>query len=152
MSATAPGTTPGTAIPDASWPRRTAALLVDWLLCTVVVAIFVGPSALPFVSLFGHHDPDPSSTSWVLVAFVCESTLMTWLGGGSIGKLLTGLCVVPADGRLRRLHPARIMLRQLLILLVIPPLVFRNDGRGLHDLAAGTSTVTFGTLRALMGK
>lgn len=128
------------------------ALLVDWLLCTLVVAAFAGPSAIPFVSLFGHDNPDPGSTSWVTVAFVCESTLLTWLGGGSAGKLLTGLCVVPADGRLRRLHPAKIMLRQILILLVIPPLVFREDGRGLHDLAAGTSTVTFATLRGLMGK
>ena len=139
-------------VPDASWARRMLALLVDWLLCTAAVAIFVGPAALPFASLIGNTDPDPSSTSWVLVIFVCESTLLTWLGGGSAGKLLTGLCVVPADGRLRRLHPARIMLRQILILLVIPPLVFRNDGRGLHDVAAGTSTVTFATLRELMGR
>ena len=44
------------------------------------------------------------------------------------------------------------MLRQILILLVSPPLVFRNDGRGLHDLAAGTSTVTFSTLQQMMGR
>jgi uncharacterized RDD family membrane protein YckC len=128
------------------------ALLVDWLICTLGVAAFVGPSAIPFVALFHHDSTGGNSTSWVLVVFVCESTLFTWLGGGSLGKLLTGLCVVPADGRLRRLNPAKIMLRQILILLVIPPLVFRNDGRGLHDLAAGTSTVTFSTLRGLMGK
>jgi len=128
------------------------ALLVDWLICTLVVAAFVGPNAIPFVSLATGKDPDTSSTTWVLVAFVCETTLMTWLGGGSLGKLLTGLCVVPADGRLRRLHPTKIMLRQILILLVIPPLVFRDDGRGLHDLAAGGSTVTFATLHKLMGR
>ena len=40
--------------------------------------------------------------------------------------------------------------RQLLVALVIPPLVFRPDGRGLHDLFAGTSTVTFATLRTLV--
>ncbi|HJQ07584.1 MAG TPA: RDD family protein [Nocardioides sp.] len=146
-----PATTPAAAVPDAPWIRRMLALFVDWLICTLVVAAFVGPSAIPFVTLFTHDNPDPSSTSWVTIAFVCESTVMTWLGGGSIGKLLTGLCVIPADGRLRRLHPAKIMLRQILILLVIPPLVFRNDGRGLHDLAAGTSTVTFATMRGLMG-
>ena len=32
--------------------------------------------------------------------------------------------------------------RQVLIALVIPPLVFRPDGRGLHDIAAGSATVT----------
>jgi uncharacterized RDD family membrane protein YckC len=31
------------------------------------------------------------------------------------------------------------LVRQLLVCLVIPPLVFRPDGRGLHDLAAGTA-------------
>ena len=28
---------------------------------------------------------------------------------------------------------------------MIPPLVFRPDGRGLHDIAAGTATVTLQT-------
>jgi len=128
------------------------ALLVDWLICTLGVAAFAGPDAIPFVSLADGHQAGGNSTSWVLVIFVCESTLLIWLGGGSIGKLLTGLCVVPADGRRRRLNPAKIRRRQILILVVIPPLVFRNDGRGLHDVAAGTSTVTFATLRELMGK
>jgi uncharacterized RDD family membrane protein YckC len=128
------------------------ALLVDWTICTLVVVAFAGPDALPFASLRSDSFVGGTATNWVPLVFICESTALTWLGGGSLGKLLTGLCVIPADGRLRRLHPARIMLRQVLILLVIPPLVFRNDGRGLHDLAAGTSTVTFATLRDLMGK
>ena len=29
-----------------------------------------------------------------------------------------------------------------MICLVVPPLVFRPDGRGLHDMATGTATVT----------
>jgi len=33
------------------------------------------------------------------------------------------------------------LLRQFLICLVIPPLVFRPDGRGLHDLVCGSATV-----------
>lgn len=139
-------------IPDASWPRRMLAIFVDWTICTLVVVAFAGKDALPFASLWSDSAVGGTATNWVPLVFICESTALTWLGGGSIGKLLTGLCVVPADGRLRRLHPARIMLRQILILLVIPPLVFRNDGRGLHDLAAGTSTVTFRTLHELMGR
>jgi uncharacterized RDD family membrane protein YckC len=39
--------------------------------------------------------------------------------------------------------------RGILIALVIPPLVFRPDGRGLHDLMAGTATVTLDTARGL---
>lgn len=41
--------------------------------------------------------------------------------------------------------------RHILVALVIPPLVFRPDGRGLHDLAAGSATVTLETFRALRG-
>ena len=35
---------------------------------------------------------------------------------------------------------------------VIPPLVYRPDGRGLHDLAARSAVVTLDTYRALVGK
>lgn len=125
----------------ASWGRRILALLVDWLLCTLVVVLFYG--------LDEYTEPGSVASGMVLVVFLVESWLLTWLGGGSAGKLLTGLCVVPADGRLRRLNPLKLALRQVMIALVIPPLVFRQDGRGLHDLAAGTSTVTFATLRQL---
>lgn len=125
----------------ASWGRRMLALLVDWLLCTLVVIIFYG--------LDEYSEPGSVASGMVLVVFLVESWLLTWLAGGSVGKLLTGLCVVPADGRLRRLNPFKVLVRQVMILLVIPPLVFRQDGRGLHDLTADTSTVTFDTLRQL---
>lgn len=125
----------------ASWGRRIVALLVDWLICTIaVIAIF---------GLDEYTTTGSTASVMVLPLYVLESTLLTWLGGGSIGKLLTGLCVVPADGRLRRLNPVKVLGRQVLVALVIPPLVFRADGRGLHDLFAGTSTVTFATLRSL---
>src|SRR5690606_10496491 len=112
-----------------------------WLLCTLVtIAIF---------GLEEYTEPGSAASFVVLVVYVVESGLLTWLAGGSIGKLLTGLCVVPADGHLRRLNPVKAIGRQVLVALVIPPLVFRSDGRGLHDLFAGTSTVTFATLREL---
>jgi uncharacterized RDD family membrane protein YckC len=128
-------------IENASWGRRILALLVDWLLCTLVVIAIFG--------LDEYTKPGSFASGAVLIVFVVESGLMTWLGGGSAGKLLTGLCVVPADGHLRRLSPVKAIGRQVLVALVIPPLVFRPDGRGLHDLFAGTSTVTFATLRTL---
>lgn len=131
-------------MPTASWGRRIVALLVDWLICTLVVLMFVG--------LEEYAEPGSTASATVLVLYVVESGVLTWLAGGSIGKLLTGLCVVPADGRLRRLNPVKALGRQVLVALVIPPLVFRADGRGLHDLFAGTSTVTFATLRTLVGK
>lgn len=128
-------------IENVSWGRRIVALLVDWLLCTLVtIAIF---------GLDEYTEPGSVASVVVLGVYVVESGLLTWLAGGSIGKLLTGLCVVPADGHLRRLNPVKAFGRQVLVALVIPPLVFRADGRGLHDLFAGTSTVTFARLREL---
>lgn len=118
------------------------ALLVDWILCTLAVIIVVGFDR--------YTDPGSPASYLVLVLFVVESALLTWLAGGSAGKLLTGLCVVPADGNLRRLPWWKAFGRQILIALIIPPLVFRADGRGLHDLFAGTSTITFKTLRTLI--
>jgi uncharacterized RDD family membrane protein YckC len=125
----------------ASWGRRILALVVDWLISTAIVVAFVG--------LDTYSEPGSPAQVYTLLVYVLESTLMTWLGGGSIGKLLTGLCVVPAEGPLRRLNPVKVLARQLLVVLVIPPLVFRPDGRGLHDMVAGTATVTFGTLHEL---
>lgn len=125
----------------ASWGRRIIALIVDWMLCTLVVIAIFG--------LEEYTEPGSIASVMVLAVYVVESALLTWLAGGSIGKLLTGLCVVPADGHLRKLNPLKALGRQVLVALVIPPLVFRSDGRGLHDLFAGTTTVTFATLRSL---
>lgn len=131
-------------IENVSWGRRVLALVVDWLVCTAAVIAVLG--------LDDYTEPGSVASLLVLPVYVVESALLTWLAGGSIGKLLTGLCVVPADGRLRRLNPVKVLGRQLMVALVIPPLVFRSDGRGLHDLFAGTSTVTFGRLRELTGQ
>ncbi|NYJ01723.1 putative RDD family membrane protein YckC [Nocardioides thalensis] len=129
--------------PTASWGRRILALFVDWAISTLVV--------LGFVGLDRYGEPGSGAQGYTLLVYVMEATVLTWLGGGSIGKILTGLCVVPAEGPLRRLNPLKLFVRQVLVILVIPPLVFRPDGRGLHDVAAGTATVTFGTLAKLRG-
>jgi uncharacterized RDD family membrane protein YckC len=74
--------------------------------------------------------------------FILESVVLTALLGGSFGKLATRLRVVRNDGSGRPVDLLRSLLRQVMVCLVIPPLVFRPDGRGLHDLAAGSVTVT----------
>ncbi len=124
----------------ASWGRRILALFVDWAASTLVV-----------IALLGLDDYSDSSASgfYVLLVYVIEAALFTWLVGGSFGKVATRLRVVPTDGRLRPLNPLRLLARQVLVALVIPPLVFRSDGRGLHDLFAGTATVTLDTYRSL---
>jgi uncharacterized RDD family membrane protein YckC len=131
------------AFETASWPRRILALFVDWTLSTFIVIAIIG--------LDEYSEIGAVSTLYVNLAYVVEASVLTWFAGGSFGKILTGLRVVPVDGRVRPLNPLKVVARQLMIVLVIPPLVFRPDGRGLHDMFAGTATVTMPTFRELTG-
>ncbi len=112
------------------------ALVVDWFASTMVVLLLIGPS--------GWSD-DRYSGFYTMAVYVIESTLLTATVGGSFGKLLTRLRVVRHDGSGRPVGLLPALARSVLICLVIPPLVFRPDGRGLHDMAAGTATVTLQT-------
>ncbi len=132
------------AFETASWLRRILALIVDWTVSTFVVIAIIG--------LDEYSEIGPVSTLYVNLAYVVEATVLTWFAGGSFGKLVTGLRVVPVDGRVRPLNPLKVLARQVLIVLVIPPLIFRADGRGLHDMVAGTATVTMPTFRGLVGR
>jgi len=131
-------------VATASWGRRFLALLVDWLASTLVVVTFVGWDEYSAVG--------SNAQLFVLPTYIVQSALLTWSLSGSFGKLVTGLRVVPALGPVRAINPLRLLLRQLMVALVIPPLVFRPDGRGLHDLVAGTATVRVETFRALTGR
>jgi len=131
---TAPAAAP---FETASWGRRVLALLVDWFASILVVSLFVpvfgttgGPGGL-----------------YTLLVFVVESTLLTTTVGGSFGKMATRLRVVRVDGG-QRVDLLRSVGRAVAVALVIPPLVFRPDRRGLHDLLAGTATVTLQAARS----
>jgi uncharacterized RDD family membrane protein YckC len=113
----------------AGWGRRLVALFVDWfasLLVASLISSYAGASAdlerlLPLLVFFG------------------EATLFTGLAGGSFGQLALRIAVVRLDGRpVTILHA---LVRTFLICLVIPPVVFNRDNRGLHDLAVNTLTV-----------
>jgi uncharacterized RDD family membrane protein YckC len=131
----------------ATWGRRILALVVDWFASTFVVILLLGG--------VDKWAGDRSAGIYVLGIFVLESAVFTALSGGSFGQLATRLRVVRVVGD--RLDPRPVplhlaLLRQVLIALVIPPLVFRPDGRGLHDLAAGSAVVTLQTWRSLVGR
>jgi hypothetical protein len=128
----------------ASWGRRILALFVDWVASTFAVIAVIG--------LDDYTDTGNTSGFIVLGVFVLESALGTAFVGGSFGQVATRLRVVPADGSPGNVDPLRALARQVLIALVIPPLVYRSDGRGLHDIAAGSATVTIQTWRALAGR
>ena len=123
-----------TEIPTASWPRRTLALAVDWVASTLVVIAFIGAD-----DYYATGEPAPGL--YTLGVFVLESALLTALAGGSFGKLATRLRVVRVDGTPRPVDLLRALLRQVLVALVVPPLIFKPDGRGLHDLLVGSATV-----------
>lgn len=108
------------------------AVLIDWFAASGVAYLLAGRSAVQ-----GAGPP-----IWLpLVIFVLEMALFTWLLGGSFGHLLTRLRVVRLDGA--RLGPVPALVRSAMIAMVIPPLVFRPDGRGLHDMVAGSRVVVF---------
>ena len=126
----------------ASWARRILALFVDWIASTLVVIAVVG---------WEDYQGGNTSSFIVLGVFVLESAVLTALVGASFGQVATRLRVVRSDGRPGNVDPLRALARQVLIALVIPPLVFRQDGRGLHDLMAGSAVVTLQTARASRG-
>ena len=136
-----------TDLPTASWPRRMVALFIDWVVSSLVIVPFV-PGHQPARQLLGPHSLAESGLP--TGGYVLESAILTWLLGGSFGKLCTGLRVLPADGVPRPISPLVLIIRQVLVILVIPPLVFRPNGRGLHDLMAGTSTVSVATFEAAL--
>jgi uncharacterized RDD family membrane protein YckC len=125
-------------IETASWARRIVALLVDWLACYAVATLAVR---------VGLVESDPYGI-YTMALFILETTVFTALVGGSFGKLMTRLRVVRADGSGQPVDLLHALIRSVLICLLIPPLVFRPDGRGLHDMAAGTATVTLQTAQA----
>lgn len=114
----------------ASWPRRIAALVIDWMLATLITIGLVG---------LGDYAREGGNSSWVVLGvFALEVTVLTTLTGGSFGQLLTRVRVLRTDGRPLSLLLA--LARTLLICLVIPPLIYKTDtGRGLHDLWTGSA-------------
>lgn len=117
-SAPSPAAAPGLEL--ASWGRRVGALLIDGVASALVALVVLGPEGY-------------SNSTWApLIVLFLQSSLGTALAGGSFGQLATRIRVLGTDGR--PLSLLRALLRQLLVCLVIPPLVFRPDGRGLHDL------------------
>jgi len=131
-------------VETATWARRILALVVDWFASTLVVIFAVGG--------VDHWAGDQEASFYVLGVFILESATFTALMGGSFGQVATRLRVVRENGDPRPIPPHLALARQVLIALVIPPLVYRPDGRGLHDLAAGSAVVTLQTYRALVGK
>ena len=112
--------------------RRVVAFLIDWF-ASVLVALLAFPQ-FPYGS--------DGSMLATLAVFVVEITVLTWLTGASFGQRLVSLRVVSIDAG--RVPLWRVLVRTLLICLVIPAVVYDDDGRGVHDRLAHTRVVRVG--------
>lgn len=105
----------------ASWGRRIGALFLDWFASLFVANVLVRLTGI-----------DLAVEVVTLLVFFVEASLFTGLLGGSFGQLAVRVGVVRLDGS--PLTIAQAMIRTFLICLVIPPVVFTPDRRGIHDL------------------
>ncbi|CAB4866252.1 MAG: RDD family protein [Actinobacteria bacterium] len=109
--------------------RRLLAISIDWLASILLSRVLFGQ----FV--YGSAE----SSVAILMIFIAEVVIFTWLISASFGQRLLGVSVVRLDGG--RLALWRIFVRTLLICLVIPAVVYDSVGRGLHDRAVGSVAI-----------
>lgn len=107
--------------------RRIIALCVDWAIASAISA--------------GFFDFDSMAT---LGVFAAMTFLLVMTVGATIGHRLLGLRVYRMDDGAAPPRPLQALLRTLGVCLVIPAVVWGSDGRGLHDMWAGTQIDRWG--------
>jgi uncharacterized RDD family membrane protein YckC len=98
---------------------RILAIVIDWLPCSVAAQLLTKNPAFS-----------------ALVLFAAITVVSVGIAGRTVGHAVAGLRVALLDGR--RAGFAAAVIRTVLLCLLIPPVVYNTDGRGLHDRAAGT--------------
>lgn len=116
--------------------RRLVGIAIDWLLCLIISsAFFALPDAQNLASLeriFVGGNPMATVGIWAAQHFLLVATL-----GTTVGHRIVRLRVVRDDG-VPFVGPLRALGRTVLLALVIPAVVWDNEGRGLHDRAVNT--------------
>jgi uncharacterized RDD family membrane protein YckC len=107
---------PGSA---AGFGPRILAIVIDWLPCSVAAQLFTKNPAFSALALFA-----------------AITVLSIGVAGRTVGHAVAGIRVALLDGHRAGFSAA--VIRTVLLCLVIPPVVYNTDGRGLHDRAAGT--------------
>ncbi len=103
----------------ARFAPRAGALLIDWIICSLISAAFFGYDG--FATLY---------------IFLVEQVLFVGFFGYSIGHRVLRMQVQTLDGRPAGFLTA--LIRSVLLCLVVPALVIDADQRGLHDRARAT--------------
>jgi uncharacterized RDD family membrane protein YckC len=111
-----PQTGPGSI---ARFGPRAGALLIDWILCSLVSAAFFDYDALA-----------------ILLIFLVEQVLLVGFFGYSIGHRMLRMQVQTLDGKPAGYLTA--LIRSVLLCMVVPPLIIDADQRGVHDRVRGT--------------
>ncbi len=93
--------------------------MIDWFPCAVAAQLLTGNPAFSALALFA-----------------AVTALSIGVAGRTAGHAAAGLRVALLDGR--RAGFGAGVIRTVLLCLVIPPVVYDSDGRGLHDRAVGT--------------
>ena len=115
--------------------RRLLALIVDWLLCTLIASSLTGHTL--FASAGDKHYFAAQYATFGL--FVLEVYLLTAISGLTVGKRIFRIRTISTDGSAPGFKWAAV--RTLLLLFVVPACITDRDLRGLHDRAANTIVV-----------
>jgi RDD family len=107
--------------------RRLVALFIDWILCSLIVVLFIRPAT------------HLQAQGLTLGIFTIQDVLFTALTGFTVGKLALRIRVARLDGKIVGLLWA--FVRTLMLLLIAPPLIADDDLRGLQDRASNTVVV-----------
>jgi uncharacterized RDD family membrane protein YckC len=113
----------------APFGRRAVAVLVDWLVGTVIAA-----GLLHYRLGEGGLGPFKPLALFVLMNLLLVGTL-----GATIGHRLLGLRVVRLGGA--SAGPLLAVVRTVLLAVVVPAVIWDRDTRGFHDKIAGTVLV-----------
>ncbi len=104
--------------------------MIDWALANLAAVIMVGGQVWEF----------EAGLTWVpLVCWFGMVWLATAFTGASLGQWMLRIRIIRLTGG--QVGVVWAAVRTVLILLVIPPLVFDKDRRGLHDVASNTAAV-----------
>jgi len=113
-------------LPGASLGRRLIALVIDWTMCRLIAAL-LSPAIIP---------DNGFST---LIIFYLEVCLFTIAFGSSAGQRIMAIKVLTYPDQ-QRVTAGKVVLRTLLICLVFPA-IFTNNGRPIHDFVTQSQTV-----------
>lgn len=104
---------------------RVIAIIIDWLVCSVIAAGF-----------FGYHFGGDGNSWTPLAVFFVENVLLVGTLGSTLGHRVVGLHVAKLSGT--PAGPLSALIRGVLLCVFVPAVIWDKDGRGLHDRFAGT--------------